>query len=72
MPSKLAVLLAATMILSTACSGPPPSAPVVSTGCAWAEAIYPPASERAVLLRDAPVTARAIARHNAAVETCNP
>ena len=63
------VLALVTMLAS--CSSPPPSA-VVSTGCAWSRPIYPPDAERSILVRQAPVTARAVAEHNAAVEAACP
>ena len=68
---RTTLVLGLAMTLAS-CSSPQPSA-VVSTGCAWSRAIYPPAAERPVLLERAPVTARAIAEHNAAVEAaCAP
>mgnify|MGYP007044004232 CR=1 FL=1 len=72
MRTKLAALSAALMLTSTGCSAPP--APVVapSASCAWVRPIYPPDIERAVLVRQTPVTARAIAEHNAAVEAACP
>lgn len=57
--------LSALMLTLNACSSPPA---VVSTACAWVAPIYPPEAERGVLLRQAPVTAREIARLNAAYE----
>lgn len=72
MRTRLAVLSVVATMMSTGCSAPP--APVVapSASCAWVRPIYPPDVERAVLVRQTPVTARAIAEHNAAVEAACP
>lgn len=64
---KAALVLALATMTLTACSAPP--APVAANSfCQATQPIYPPDSERPVLVRQAPVTARAIAGHNAAYE----
>lgn len=72
MRTKLAPKWALMMPLLTGfCADP---APVVapSASCAWVRPIYPPDAERAILVRQAPVTARAVAEHNAATEAACP
>ena len=67
---RTTLVLGLAMTLAS-CSSPQPSA-VVSTGCAWVRPIYVDDAERAILVRQAPVTARAIAEHNAAFEAACP
>lgn len=72
MRTKLAVLSAVLMLTSTGCSAPPAPVAAPSSACAWVRSIYPPDAERAILVRQAPVTARAVAEHNAATEAACP
>lgn len=61
--AKLATLLTVAMLTLVGCRDAAPAA--CST---WVGPWYPPDRERDVLIRDAPVTARWIAGHNAAYE----
>ena len=73
MRTKLAALSAALTLTLIGCSAPPAPVTAPSSACAWVQPIYPPDAERPILVRQAPVTARAVAEHNAAVEAvCAP
>ena len=72
MRTRLAVLSAALTLTLIGCSGRPEPVTAPSSACAWVQPIYPPDAERSILVRQAPVTARAVAEHNAATEAACP
>ena len=65
-------VLAAVLTLSLIGCSSEPVAPVTSTACAWVQRIRVPDRERALIIREAPVTAQAIGDHNAAVIAACP